>query len=54
MSIDNSLINKSALKSLHRPPFDQLFEVSNYQRDILAYLKRVEVSNEQALIYRTS
>lgn len=44
MSIDNSLINKSVLKTTHRPPFEQFFEVCNYQKDILAYLKKVEVS----------
>lgn len=50
MSIDNSLINKSAPKIPYRPPFDHLFEVSNYQKDILGYLKKVEVRKN--VIYR--
>jgi cyclin-A len=48
MSIDNSLINKTALKlTPHRSRCD-LFDVIDYQRDILKYLKNVEVKTRNS------
>jgi hypothetical protein len=44
MSIDSSLINKTLTKNVpHRSRCD-LFDVTDYQKDILKYLKNVEVN----------